>query len=120
MSLVASGLDLPQGSQIHPVFYTSKLKCYIRSEEFLREVEPPPPVLVGDTLEYEVEGILRHQGTGARHWYLVLWKGYPLTEVTWEPESQLTNAPDILEEYLHWVEIRNRGRRHSGGVPSRS
>ena len=42
----------------------------------------PPPALVGDTLEYEVEGILRHQGKGARHRYLVLWKGYPLTEAT--------------------------------------
>ena len=84
----------------HPVFHTSKLKRYIHLEEFLREVEPPSPILVGDTLEYEVEGILQHQGTGACHWYLVLWKGYPLTEATWEPESHLTNALDILEEYL--------------------
>ena len=53
---VAFELDLPPDWWIHPVFHTSKLKCYIRSEEFLREVEPPPPVLVGDTLEYEVEG----------------------------------------------------------------
>ena len=70
----------------------------------MRKVEPPPPVLAGDTLEYEVEGILRHQGTGARRWYLVLWKGYPLTKATWEPESHLTNAPNILEEYVRWVE----------------
>ena len=58
--------------RIHPVFHTSKLKCYIRSEEFLKEVELLPPVLVGDTLEYEVEGILRNQGTSAHHRYLVL------------------------------------------------
>ena len=99
---IAFGLDLPPGWRIHPVFHVSKLKRYIRSEEFLREIEPPPPVLVGDTLEYEVEGILRHQGKGARHRYLVLWKGYPLTEATWEPKSHLANALDILEEYLHW------------------
>ena len=104
VSPVAFGLDLAPGWRIHPVFHTSKLKRYIRSEEFLREVKPPPPVLVGDTLEYEVEGILRHQGIGAQRRYLVLWKGYPLTEATWEPESHLTNAPDILEEYLCWVE----------------
>ena len=79
-----------------------------------------PPILVGDTLEYEVEGILRHQGTSARRRYLVLWKGDPLTEATWEPESHLTNAPNILEEYLRQVEAQNRGKRHSGGVPSRS
>ena len=119
VSPVAFGLDLPPGWRIHPVFHVSKVKRYIRSEEFLREVEPPPPVLVGDTLEYEVEGILRHQGTGARRQYLVLWKGYPLIEAPWVPRSHLTNAPDILEEYLHRVEARNRGKRHSGGVPSR-
>ena len=89
----------------------SKLKRYIRSEEFLREVESPPPVLVGDTLEYEVEGILRHQGKGAQRRYLVLWKGYPLHETIWEPESYLANALDILEEYLRCVLARTRERR---------
>ena len=58
VSPVARGLDLPQGWRIHPVFNVSKLKRYIRLEEFLREVELPPPILVGVTLEYEVEGIL--------------------------------------------------------------
>ena len=82
VSPIAFGLDLPPGWWIHPVFHVSKLKRYIRSQELLTEVEPPPPVLVGDTLEYEVEGILRHQGTIAQRQYLVLWKGYPLTEAT--------------------------------------
>ena len=57
------------------------MKLYIRLEEFLQEVEPPSLVLVGDTLEYEVEGNLWHQGKGARHRYLVLWKGYSLHEL---------------------------------------
>ena len=100
VSPIAFGLDLSPSWWIHPVFHTSKLKYYICSEEFLREVEPLPLVLVEDILEYEVEGILRHQGTGAQCQYLVLWKGYPLTEATWEPESHLANAPNILEEYL--------------------
>ena len=79
---VVCGLNLPPGWQIHPVVHVSKLKHYIYSEEFLQEVEPPPLVLVGDTLEYEVEGILQHQGKGARCRCLVLWKGYPLHEAT--------------------------------------
>ena len=102
------GLDLPRGWRIHPAFHVSKLKCCICSDEFLREIEPPPPVLVGDTLEYEVEGILQHQGKCARRQYLVLWKGYPLTKATWELESHLANALDILEEYLHWEQAWNR------------
>ena len=105
---MAFGLDLPPGWRIHPIFHVSKLKHYIRSEEFLREVEPPPPKLVGDHLKYEVEGILRHHGKGARRRYLVLWKGYPLHEATWEPESHLANAPDVLEEYLHCVAARTK------------
>ena len=88
--------------------------------EVLRKVERPPPVLVGNTLEYEVEGILQYQGAGTHHQYLVLWKGYPLTEFSWGPESHLTNAPNILEEFLHRVETQNRGKCYSGGVPSRS
>ena len=120
MPPIAFGLGLPPGWRIHPVFHISKLKRYIHSEEFLREVKPPAPVLVRDTLEYEVEGILWHQSTSARCWYLVLWKGYTLTEANWESESHLTNAPNILEEYLLQVEARNRGKCCSGVVPSRS
>ena len=105
VSPVAYVLDLPPGWRIHPVFQVSKLKRYIRWLEFLRKIEPPPPILVGVTLEYEVERILRHQGSTAHQQYLVLWKGYPLTEATWEPESHLTNAPDILEEYLLRVRV---------------
>ena len=64
---------------------------------------PPSPVVVDGEEEFEVEAILRHKGSGAQRLYQVLWKGYPLTEASWEPESHLHNAPQILEEYLHYV-----------------
>ena len=48
----------------------------------MREIEPLPPILVGDIVEYEIEGILWHEGIGAYRGYLVLWKGYPLTKAT--------------------------------------
>ena len=57
------------------------------------------PVLVGDTIEYEVEKILRHRkrrGRGSGFEYLVLWKGFDVTEATWEKADNLKNAPDIL------------------------
>ena len=116
VSPVAYRLSLPQGWQIHPTFHVSKLKRYLRSDEFVREVEPPPPDLVEGTLEYEVEGILRDKGKGARRRYLVLWKGYPLSEATWEPEEHLSNAQPILEDYLRRVSVlqartRTRGTR---------
>ena len=83
-----------------PIFHIDRLKQYVRSEEFLREVEPPPPILVEDHLKSEVEDLIRHRGRGVRRQYLVLWKGYPFTEATWEYERDLKNAPDILEAYL--------------------
>lgn len=51
---------------LHPVFHIDKLKRYICLEEFLREVAPPPPVVVEDHWEYEVEDLIRHRGKGAR------------------------------------------------------
>ena len=60
--------------------------------------------------EYEVEAILRHKGKGAQRLYLVMWKGYPIIEASWEPESHLHNVPLILEDYLCHVGI-NKQRR---------
>ena len=100
VSPVAFQLNLPLGWQIHPTIHASNLKAYIRHPEFERVVEPPPPELVGGNLEYEVKAILRHWGKGARRQYLVSWKGYDLSEATWEPELHLANAPDVLADYL--------------------
>ena len=80
VSPVAYGLDLSLGWRIHPIFHVRKLKHYICWEEILRKIELPLPILMGDTLEYEVEGIHWNQGTGACRQCLVLWKGYPCTE----------------------------------------
>ena len=61
---------------------------------------PPSPIVVDGEEEFEVEAILRHKGSSAQHLYQVLWKGCPITEASWEPESHLRNTPQILEEYL--------------------
>ena len=115
---MAYRLDLPPAWRIHPVFHVSNLKRFHRSTEFEREEQPPPPVLVDGEEEYEVEAILRHKGQGARRLYQVLWRGYPGTEASWEPESHLRNAPHILDEYLRRIAAdqqekrrRTRGRK---------
>ena len=69
-------------------------------------------------LEYEVEAILRHRGKGARRQYLVSWKGYDLSEATWEPESHLANAPDVLADYLRRVKTEEQSTRTRGAVTS--
>lgn len=55
----------------------------------------PEPVLVGDDVEYEVERILKHRkrrGRGSGDEYLVLWKGFDISEATWEKVSNLEHA----------------------------
>ena len=64
---------------------------------------PPSPIVVDGEEEFDVEAILRHKGSGARRLCQVLWKGYPITEASWEPELHLHNAPQILEEYLYCI-----------------
>ena len=69
-------------------------------------------MVIEDHLEYEVEDLIRHWGKGTRWRFLVLWKGYPFTEATWEYERDLVNAPEILEAYLRCNNLlRNRDRR---------
>jgi hypothetical protein len=67
------------------------------------QVIRPPPDIIDDHEEYEVEKILdkreRKYGRGKRIEYLVLWKGYPIYEASWLPLSSLTNAKDIINEY---------------------
>ena len=72
VSPMAYRVDLPPGWHPRPVFHVDKLKQYICSEEFLREVHPLPPIVIEDHLEYEVEDLIRHQGNGTRRQYLVL------------------------------------------------
>ena len=111
VSPVAYGLELPPAWRIYPVFHVSNLKRYRRSTQFDREEQPPPPVLVDGEEEYEVEAILRHKGQGARRLYQVLWRGYPVTEASWEPESHLRNAPRILDEYLRRIAADQQEKR---------
>ena len=116
VSPLAYEVDLPPGWKIHPVFHVSNLKRYARSPEFIRSETPPPPELVDGEEEYKVEAILRHKGSGARRLYQVLWMGYPVTEASWEPESHLRNAPQILEDYLRRIaekrqQCRTRGKK---------
>ena len=50
--------------------------------EFERDERPPSPVVVDGEEEYEVEAILKHNGKGARHPYLVIWKRYSIMEAS--------------------------------------
>lgn len=107
VSPVAYELELPSSMKIHPVFHVSKLRKYIPndSESFpTREhIIRPAPDMVDGQEEYEVEEIMdkrvRQQGRQHVVEYLVKWKGYPSTESTWEPLTNLTNASEAITEF---------------------
>uniref|UniRef100_A0A8C5M8S7 Integrase catalytic domain-containing protein n=1 Tax=Leptobrachium leishanense TaxID=445787 RepID=A0A8C5M8S7_9ANUR len=55
---VAVKLVLPPSLQVHPVFQVSLLKPWTPDPFPTRTPSPPSPIVVNDTLEYEVEKIL--------------------------------------------------------------
>ena len=49
--------------------------------------------------EFQVEKILRSELRGGKILYFIKWKGYSDAENTWEPESNLVNCPELLEDF---------------------
>lgn len=103
---VAYKLKLPPSMKIHDVFHASLLKDY-REDGSVKP--PPPPTLIDDTLEYEVERILCHRerkvGNSVKNEFLVKWLGYAPEHNTWEPEANLANCPEVLTEY--WATVKH-------------
>ena len=99
---VSYKLELPASLRIHPTFHISRLRPYTDPSSFdsNRDVPPrPPPDIINDQPEFEVEKILdkrRHRG---RTQYLVKWVGYPDSDNTWEPEAHLSHAIDSISDY---------------------
>jgi len=54
--------------------------------------------------EYVVESIIRHRRYRRQFQYLIKWEGYSVEESTWEFEDNLTNCPEILENYKKQME----------------
>ena len=59
---------------------------------------PPPELLEGEEV-YEVKNILKHWKQGQGYQFFVQWKGYPISEATWEPESAFSTDGHLLETY---------------------
>ena len=103
VSPVAFELKLPLSWKIHPVFHVSKLRPCIEDiglhPEQVDDNLRPPPDVIDKFEEYEVERIIDHHGSKRRRQYLVKWKGYPDSENTWEPKSNLKHTKEPILQY---------------------
>jgi len=59
--------------------------------------------LIQGQKEWEVEKILDLGQRYRKNEYLVRWKGYTQGDDTWEPEDNLQNAGEKLQEYLQSI-----------------
>lgn len=64
--------------------------------------------------EYDVDLLLKHRDLEDRRMYLVKWKGYPKSEATWEPSSNL-NCKTLVRQYNHLRGKWKRRHRPSSG-----
>ena len=92
-------LQLPPSLKVHPVFHVSLLDRYAESDIPSRIQPPAPLVIVDSQLEFEVEEILDSRLMRNRLFYLVKWKGYPVSDNSWEPSSHLSNSQDLVTAF---------------------
>ena len=58
-----------------------------------------PPLELEDGLEYEVASMLDYKIVRNKLYYLVDWRGYSLSNRTWELTENVSNARALLEEF---------------------
>jgi len=93
-------LKLPESWRIHDTFHATLLKPYVETETHGPNYNRPPPDIEGDEERYKVETILKHRRRGRGYQYYVKWKGYPITDASWELPSNLVGGADkILLNY---------------------
>jgi hypothetical protein len=92
---------------IHDVFYVSLLEPYKSTPVPAHGFPRPLPLLyTKDDKEYfEIEAILNFKRDGRTTKYLIKWKGYPDSENSWEP---LTNIP--ARAFVKEFHPRNPGK----------
>jgi hypothetical protein len=114
IGLQAYQLALPPTMRhLHDVFHVSLLDPVKSTSHAPHSLPPAPPALyVKDDHDYfEIEDVLDSKRENRRLYYLIKWKGFPDSENSWEP---LTNIParGLVKEFH---------RRHPGkpGEPRR-
>ena len=91
-------LKLPTSFKIHDVINVSRVRPYKPPVEG-QHVTLPEAVEVEGTPEYEVEQVLDSRLKRGKLEYLVKWSGYTDDYNTWEPESNLDNSKEAINDF---------------------
>ena len=93
-------LRLPKTLRIHPVVNVLHVKPYLGPLPS-QPVSWPSPIQVSEehNEEYEEDYIVVSHIYRSQLQYLVHWKGYEEHEHTWEPASNVKNAPLVVERF---------------------
>jgi hypothetical protein len=105
-------LKLPENLRVHRTFHVFLLKSisHDASRPNRKYNSRPPPDLVHNELEFEVEVVFKsRQLRGREREYLVKWKGYHPIEASWVNESDMERAQEAIEEF-HMRSAKRRRR----------
>ena len=93
-------LKLTKRDKRHPVFHVDRLRMAKAAKVVPnREYPEPPPIVVDEEEEYEVETILDYHIKNRKFEYFVKWKGYPDSDNTWEPLDHVDHAKEAIAEF---------------------
>ena len=100
------------------MFHASLLTPYVETKEHGENYSRPPLDLIGGKEQYKVKTIRshRHHGRKKQLQYLIKWRGYPESDNTWEPMTNL-QALHLIKEYHkhHPLNSINRGEVQGRG-----
>ena len=100
-------LKLPKSWTIHPVFNEVLLRPHVGPKFPGQDIyNRPPPDLIDDQEEFDVEEILDTRIRRKRREYLVKWKGYGSEDNTWEPEKNLEHSPLAIAAFNKKLSLR--------------
>ena len=83
----------------HIVFHVSLLEpC--RESKIPGQIQAPLPCIqINGKEEFEVEEISDSKVKNYVHYFLVHWRSHDISEHTWKPLTNLTNAQDIFKDF---------------------
>jgi len=102
LSELSYQLELPKELEekgVHDVFHISLLTKAPKDTIEGRRPVQPPPLIIDDEEELEVEEVINSRLKNRQLQYLVKWKGTTDEENSWEKQANLKNAPLAVKEF---------------------